>query len=141
MIKHKGAEEMRITEDSNALSESVIGAAIEVHKSLGPGLLESAYETCLMRELLLKSLRVDRQVYLDLEYKGVSVPKAYRIDLIVNDSLLIEVKAVEESAEIYKMQMLTYLKLAEKPLGLIINFNVPVLWRGVRRVINTRSTP
>lgn len=137
MIKHRGAEGQRITENNNALSEQVIGAAIEVHKILGPGLLESAYESCLARELELLGFRVDRQVYLDLEYKGVSVPRAYRLDLVVNGGVLVEVKAVEESSEIYKLQMLTYLKLAGKPLGLIINFNVPVLWRGVRRVINT----
>jgi GxxExxY protein len=137
LIKHKDPEGRRVTETTNALSELVIGAAIEVHRTLGPGLLESAYESCLARELQLRELMVERQVYLDLEYKGVLEPKAYRIDLIVDHTLLVEVKAVEELSEIHKLQLLTYLRLSGKPLGLLINFNVPVLWKGVRRVICT----
>lgn len=140
MIKRRDREGQRITETPNALSELVIGAAIEVHKALGPGLLESAYEICLRRELQLSGHRVDRQVYLDLEYKGVHIPRAYRIDMVVDDALLIEVKAVEECPDIYKLQMLTYLKLSRRTLGLIINFNVPILWKGVRRVVNSGNT-
>jgi GxxExxY protein len=128
----------RIAENScNVLTERVIGAAIDVHRALGPGLLESAYEVCLSRELELRGCRVERQVHIDLVYKDVRVERAYRIDMIIDETLLIEVKAVEDAALVHKFQMLTYLKLASKPLGLIINFNVPILWKGIRRVINS----
>src|SRR3982751_4908384 len=102
----------------DALSNVVIGAAIEVHKTLGPGLLESAYEACLSRELELQGCRVDRQVYVDLSYKGIQVARAYRIDILVEETLLVEVKAVEDTPVIHKLQMLTYLKLTTKPIGL-----------------------
>lgn len=137
MIKHGDTEERSLTETPhNALTEKVIGAAIEVHRILGPGLLESAYESCLCRELALLGCQVERQVFVDLVYKSQRFEKAYRIDLIVDQTVLVEVKAVEELAAVYKLQMLTYLKLTSKPVGLVINFNVPILWKGVRRVLN-----
>lgn len=140
MIQHRDTEgSKRITEGPyHDLSERVIGAAIEVHKILGPGLLESAYEACLCRELELHGCHVKRQIYVDLQYKGVQVKRAYRIDVMIDDLLLLEIKAVEEFPAIHKLQMLTYLKLTGKPIGLIINFNVPVLWKGVRRLLNNQ---
>lgn len=121
----------------NKLSEIVIGAAIEVHRCLGPGLLESAYESCLARELELRGQEIVRQVHLDLDYKGVKVERAYRVDMLVNQRVVIEVKALEEVTVIHRMQLLTYLKLTNLRLGLIINFNTPILWKGVRRVVCT----
>jgi GxxExxY protein len=121
----------------NTLSESVIGAAIEVHRTLGPGLIESAYEACLARELELRGHALVRQVYLDLDYKGMKLERAYRMDILVDARIVIEVKAVEDVSLIHRMQLLTYLKLTNLTLGLIINFNTPVLWKGVRRVVFT----
>ncbi|HWA15544.1 MAG TPA: GxxExxY protein, partial [Gemmatimonadales bacterium] len=121
----------------NKLSELVIGSAIEVHRHLGPGLLESAYEACLSRELELRGLPLTRQVYLNLEYKGINVERAYRFDLLVDQRIVVEVKAVEEVTLIHKMQLLTYLRLTGCKLGLVINFNTPMLWKGVRRVVLT----
>lgn len=137
VVQRRGAEGAEDAEGTcNALSERVIGAAIEVHRCLGPGLLESAYEACLCRELEIKDIRFARQQYLDVNYKGVLVKRAYRVDLIVEDSVLVELKSVEAVGEIQQVQLLTYLRLTGKRLGLIINFNTPVLWRGVRRVVN-----
>jgi GxxExxY protein len=119
-----------------ALTHSIIGAAIEVHRELGPGLLESAYETCLVHELQLRSLSFRRQVPLPLNYKGVSLDCGYRIDLIVADTVLLELKAVEDVLPIHEAQLLTYLRLSGIKIGLIINFNVPILKKGiVRRVL------
>ncbi len=119
-----------------ALTHSIIGAAIEVHRELGPGLLESAYETCLVHELQLRSLSFRRQVPLPLHYKGVSLDCGYRIDLIVADTVLLELKAVEDVLPIHEAQLLTYLRLSGIKIGLIINFNVPILKKGiVRRVL------
>jgi len=122
--------------DERALSGEVIGAAIEVQRSLGPGLLESAYELALERELLLRGLMVERQKAVFLEYKGVVLGDAFRIDLLVNDALLVELKAVEQLLPLHEAQLLTYLRLTGKPLGLLINFNVKALKDGIRRVAN-----
>lgn len=118
------------------LSGVVIGAAIEVHRHLGPGLLESAYESCLCRELELQRLSVARQVPLPVIYKGLTLDCGYRLDLVLNDELIVELKTVEKVLEIHKAQLLTYLKLTGKRLGLLINFNVPYLRDGVHRIIN-----
>ncbi len=118
------------------LSGVVIGAANEVHRHLGPGLLESAYEACLCRELELQGLSVARQVPLPVIYKGLTLDCGYRLDLVVNDELIVELKTVEKVLEIHKAQLLTYLKLTGKRLGLLINFNVPYLRDGVHRIIN-----
>jgi GxxExxY protein len=111
----------------------IIGAAIEVHRHLGPGLLESAYEECLCHELHLMGLGFKRQVTLPIIYKGFPLDCGYQIDLIVRDEVVVELKAVERILPIHHAQLLTYLKLAEKPVGLLINFNVPILAQGITR--------
>jgi GxxExxY protein len=116
------------------LTERVIGAAIEVHRALGPGLLESAYEACLARELTLRSVPFHRQLPLPINYRGERVESAYRLDFLVDDTVILEVKAVEETHPIHEAQLLTYLRLSGKPVGLIINFNTKVLRDGIRRL-------
>jgi GxxExxY protein len=120
----------------NELTERIIGAAIEVHRHLGPGLLESAYEECLCHELDLSGLAFKRQVGLPVSYKGLHLDCAYRLDLFVEDSVIVEIKAIEELAPIHHAQLLTYLKAAEKRVGLLINFNVAMLKDGLKRVVN-----
>jgi GxxExxY protein len=118
------------------LTEQVIGAAIEVHRELGPGLMESAYEECLCHELHLRNLRFERQMPLPVRYKGVNLD-GYRIDLVVEDSLILELKCIEHILPVHEAQLLTYLKLTGKRVGLILNFNVSVLTRGglIRKVL------
>ena len=106
------------------LTEKVIGAAIEVHRTLGPGLLESAYEACLSYELTDRDVKHRRQVALPVEYKGVTIDSGYRIDLLVEDAVIVEIKSVEAILPIHKAQLMTYLKLARKRIGLLLNFNV-----------------
>ncbi len=120
----------------NQISSEIIGAAIEVHKQLGPGLLESAYETCLAFELRKKGFKVERQLALPVIYKDVKLDAGYRIDLLVNDKVIIEVKSVDALAPIHTAQILTYLKLKDIKLGLLINFNSVVVKNGIKRVIN-----
>ena len=120
----------------NAVSEMIIGAAIDVHKELGPGLLESVYEACLIEELNRRGLKVESQITFPLLYKGKKLDKEFRIDLLVEDDVIIELKAVNEILPVHEVQLVTYLKLTGKRLGLLINFNVPVLTRGVRRKVN-----
>ncbi len=108
-------------------TELVIGAAIEVHRALGPGLLESAYEECLCREICLRGGTLRRQIEVPVVYKGVRLDCGYRVDLLVNDSVIVEIKAVEQLVPIHEAQLMTYLRLLEKNVGLLINFNVPVL--------------
>ena len=122
----------------NALSRQVIGAAIEVHKELGAGLLESAYEFCLKTELEHHGLEVETQVDLPLFYKGEPTGKFYRIDMLVENKIVIELKSVEKLLPIHEVQLVTYLKLTNKAIGLLINFNVPVLKDGVKRKINAK---
>lgn len=117
------------------LSHKVIGCAIEVHRALGPGLLESTYEQCLARELELSSINYERQYALPLEYKGVDIEVGYRIDLFVNNSLIVELKAVENVLPVHEAQLLTYMKLAQVKVGLLINFNVKVLKDGIKRFV------
>jgi GxxExxY protein len=117
-------------------SMAIIGAAIEVHRILGPGLLEQAYEECLCRELQLRKIAFERQVWLAIEYKGITVPNAYRIDLLVDDKVVVELKTVETFDSIHEAQLLTYLRLSGKQVGLMINFRVGVLKNGIlRRVL------
>ncbi|MCA1804242.1 MAG: GxxExxY protein [Xanthomonadaceae bacterium] len=118
------------------VSRMVIGAAIEVHRALGPGLLESAYEECLCHELLVRRVRFERQCNLPVKYKGVRLECGYRMDLVVDGCLLLELKAVDSITMIHEAQLLTYLKLTKLRLGLLINFNVPVLHKGIRRFAN-----
>jgi GxxExxY protein len=113
----------------------LIGAAIEVHRALGPGLLESAYEECLCRELVLRQILFGRQVALPVEYKGVKVDCSYRLDLLVASSIVVEIKSVSALEPIHLAQLLTYMKLGPWRLGLLINFNVPVLRAGIRRMV------
>ena len=118
------------------LTHEVIGAAIEVHKVLGPGLLESAYEECLCRELELRKIPHERQKDLPVEYKGVKLDCGYRLDILVQNTLIVELKACESLQPIHEAQLLTYLKLTGIKLGLLINFNVPLLKQGIRRLVN-----
>lgn len=120
----------------NDISGKIIGAAIEVHKHLGPGLLESAYEECLCRELGLRRIDFKRQVPLPLNYKGLKLDCGYRMDLLVEDKIIVELKTVEAIAPIHEAQMLTYLKLRDMRVGLIINFNVRLLVDGIKRLVN-----
>jgi GxxExxY protein len=113
----------------------VIGAAIEVHRILGPGLLESAYEECLCHEVSLRGIAFERQLALSVNYKGVKLDCGYRLDIVLPGKLVIEVKAVEALAPIHDAQLLTYLKLAGIRTGLLLNFNVPLLRDGIRRLV------
>jgi GxxExxY protein len=118
----------------NELTGKVIGACIEIHRELGPGLLESAYEECLAYELSKAGLRYERQRALPVRYKEVQLDCGYRLDLVIEGVLIVELKAVTELHPIHEAQLLTYLKLDRKSLGLLINFNVPTLKQGVKRV-------
>ncbi len=118
------------------MSSEIIGAAIEVHKSLGPGLLESAYEQCLCHELNLRDISFESQKPLPVVYKEKRLDCAYRLDVVVEDTIIIELKSCEKIEPIHKAQILTYLKLSGLNLGLILNFNVPVMRDGIVRVVN-----
>jgi GxxExxY protein len=122
--------------NENELSKLVIGAAIKIHQALGPGLLESAYEECLFYELEKSGLEVERQKPMPLIYEEVKLDCGYRIDLMVNEKVIIELKSVDALNEIHLAQVLTYLKLSESKLGLLINFNVKYLKDGIKRVVN-----
>ena len=118
------------------LTGEIIGAAIEVHKQLGPGLLESVYEECLEHDLKQQGLTVDRQVQLPINYKGKELSSKLRIDLLVNQQFVVELKSIQKIEPIHEAQVLTYLKLSKKKVGLLLNFNVPVMKQGIRRFIN-----
>jgi GxxExxY protein len=120
---------------TNQLTGQIIGAAIEVHKALGPGLLESVYEECLCHELDVRQIPYGRQQALPVEYKGVKIDCGYRIDLLVSDLVILELKSVDSLQPIHEAQLLTYLKLTGLRVGLLINFNVRVLKEGVKRLI------
>ena len=117
------------------LTERILGAAIEVHKTLGPGLLESAYEECLCHELNLRGLRFERQITVPVAYKGINLDCGYKLDLLVESTVILELKCVERITSIHEAQLLTYMKLLNKPVGFIINFNVPVLRAGIVRKV------
>ena len=119
----------------DGLSKQVIGCALEVHRILGPGLLESTYEQCLAHELKLKGIDFRLQHPLPVEYKGLRLDCGYRIDVLVEDSLILELKSVDEIMGIHKAQLLTYMKLSGIKTGLLINFNVSMLRRGIKRFI------
>jgi GxxExxY protein len=124
---------------ANEVSHLVIKAALKVHSALGPGLLESAYEACLAHELRKSGLQVQTQVPLPVVYDGVTLEIGYRIDLIVEELVLVEVKAIDDIAAIHQAQLLSYLKLSGKSLGLIINFHVSHLKEGIKRLVNGTS--
>jgi GxxExxY protein len=121
---------------TNSITNTIIGSAIRVHRATGPGLLESVYLPCLRVELQQSGLTVAVQYPIPLIYRGLQLDAGYRADMIVDDKVIVELKAVEALAPIHKAQMLTYLKLSGKPTGLLINFNVPILKDGVQRVFN-----
>jgi GxxExxY protein len=134
---HHGDTEARSKLLHEELTERVIGAAIEVHRALGPGLLESTYEECLCYELHLREITFERQLPLPVRYKNVSLDCGYRLDLVVEHVLVPEIKCVEHVLPVHEAQLLTYLKMTGKRVGLILNFNVPVLARGgiIRKVL------
>jgi GxxExxY protein len=120
----------------NELSKNILGCAIEVHKQLGPGLLESAYQECLHYELLKSGLDVVKEKPMPIIYKDVKLNHGYRIDLLVNNKVVIEIKTVEQFTDVHTAQVLTYLKLGNYKLGLLLNFHVTTLKNGIKRVIN-----
>lgn len=124
------------TQRLDLLTEKIIGCAIAVHRVLGPGLLESVYEECICFELSLAGLRFERQVPLPVVYKDVKLDCGYRMDIVVEDSVIVEIKAVERLIPVYEAQLLSYLKLANKRVGLLMNFHVPVLKSGLKRIVN-----
>lgn len=120
----------------NDISYKIIGAAIELHRTLGPGLLESVYETALARDLIELGLNVESQKGLSFKYKELEFDRGYRLDLLVNKKVIVEIKSVETLAPVHFSQTLTYLKLSDLKLALLINFNVPVLKDGIHRLVN-----
>ena len=118
------------------LTRRIIGAAIEVHRHLGPGLLESAYESCLVFELKQLGFTIEQQKPLPVTYKGMVLDCGYRLDLVVEDAVIVELKAVEQLTAIFEAQLLSYLRLTGKKVGLLINFHVPVLKNGIKRIVN-----
>src|SRR5262245_6080756 len=120
----------------NILTHDIIGAAIEVHRCLGPGLLESIYLECLCHELRIRQIVFDREVPLPLRYKGLVLDHSYRLDLLVAGCIVVELKSVERLLPIHEAQVLSYLKLKRLPLGLLLNFNVPALRSGIVRIAN-----
>lgn len=117
------------------LTEQILGAAIEVHKVLGPGLMESAYEECLCHEMNLRGLPFERQMTVPVSYKGINLDCGYKLDLLVADTVVLELKCVERITSIHEAQLLTYMRLLNKPVGFIINFNVPVMRAGIVRKV------
>jgi len=120
-------------EHLNKLTDAIIGAAMKVHRTLGPGLLESTYEICLCRELSIRGLRFERQVPIAVEYKGVKLDCGYRADIVIDGMILVEIKAIDSLLPVHDAQLLSYLKLGGWKIGLLINFNVELLKHGLRR--------
>ena len=121
--------------DINEISRNVIGAAIDVHRELGPGLLESAYESCLCHELTLRGIKYARQNAISVKYKGVSLECGYRMDLLVEDKIVVELKSIDKFLPIHEAQLISYLKLSNCAVGLLINFNVLILKHGIKRKV------
>jgi GxxExxY protein len=130
-------ELINISEDLESLSYKIIGLAIEVHRQLGPGLLESAYQQCLYYEIKKAGLKVEKEIMLPISYKEIKLDQGYRIDLLVEDKLVIELKTVESFTSVHFAQILTYLKLGNYPLGLLINYNSKILKNNIKRFINS----
>ncbi len=120
----------------NQITGSIVDAAMKVHSALGPGLLESVYEKCLKHELMKRGLHVESRIWLPVVYDGVEIEGGYKIDLLVESCVIVELKVVEQLLEVHKAQLLPYLKLANKEVGLLINFNVVHLRHGIRRLVN-----
>ena len=125
--------------ENDPLTEGIIAAAIEVHRALGPGLLESAYEECLSIELQSRGYQIRRQVALPLVYKGHQIDTAYRIDMLVNNSVVLELKAIERILPVHEAQLTSYLRMSGYTLGLLINFHSPILYKDIRRRVNNHS--
>lgn len=123
-------------DELNKITEAIIGAAIDVHRALGPGLLESAYQACLAYDLIECGHKVEQQKSLPVVYKGVHVDAGYRLDLLVDDAVIVEIKSVDTLAPIHEAQLLSYLKLSGCKVGLLVNFNVKMLKNGIRRLVN-----
>ena len=138
MIVHYICGDKNVTEmkSLNDLSYKVIGCAMEVYRTLGPGLLESAYEKALVHELTLAGIPVQSQVEVEMNYKGVNIGEGLRLDILIDDQIIVELKSVEELKPVHHKQLLTYLKLMDKRLGLLINFNVTDIMQGVHRIVN-----
>jgi GxxExxY protein len=117
------------------LTKEIIGAAIEVHKAVGPGLLEGVYEECLCHELKLRNLSFERQLIVPVTYKAVTLDCGYRLDLLVEDTVILELKSIDRIHPIFEAQLLTYMRMLQKPVGLLINFNVPILRNGIMRKV------
>ena len=132
-MKHRGTEDAE--KSLSGITEVIIGAAIAVHRELGPGLLESVYEDCLSLELKNTDLLVERQKALPVVYKGNATDSNFRLDFLIEDQVVVELKAVEKILPIHEVQVVTYLRLSRKKLGLLLNFNVPVMKSGIRRII------
>jgi GxxExxY protein len=128
--------QVTVPPEVEVLARSTVNAALSVHRALGPGLLESAYEECLALELVESGLPVERQKSIPLVYRGRTIDAAYRLDLIVGRQLLVEIKAVETLLAVHRVQVATYLRLLRQPLGLLINFNVPLIRDGIHRILN-----
>ena len=127
-----------VSESTNLIAKSIVNAAFRVHQQLGPGLLESVYETCLVHELAAEGLEVQRQVLLPIHYNGIQIDAGLKLDLLVGGCVIVELKAVEKLLPIHEAQLLTYLKLADCHLGLLINFNVCLIKDGLRRLVRSR---
>ncbi|MEW5988207.1 MAG: GxxExxY protein [Chloroflexota bacterium] len=133
---------LQTKEEIDKLTEVIIGAAIDVHRALGPGLLESAYRLCLCKELELRQVPFETERTLPVQYKGLELDCGYRLDLLVAETVVVEIKAVESLSPIHEAQLITYLKLGGWKVGLLLNFNVPVMKQGVkRRVLGLEETP
>ena len=124
--------------DKNIITSKVIGCAIEVHRQLGSGLLESTYQDCLLYELQINNFKVEKEVFLPLRYKELDLNRGFRIDLLVENKIVVELKTVDMITDIHKAQLLTYLRLGNHKLGLLFNFNVKVLRHGITRIINEK---
>ena len=133
-MDHKGTKNTK--NKSDTLSKAIMGAAIEVHRHLGPGLLESAYEQALCCELSLRDIRFERQKHLPAAYKGFDLDCGYRIDILADGLVIVELKAVEKLQPLYEAQLLTYLKISQLWLGMLLNFNVPIMKHGIMRIVN-----
>ncbi|MDQ8180794.1 GxxExxY protein [Pelagicoccus sp. SDUM812005] len=122
--------------DTEKLTFEIIGAAIEVHRELGPGLLESTYERCLVHELTLRGIKTERQKVQPITYKGLELDEGYRLDILVESKIILELKVVDELNDIHTAQLLTYLKLSKLNLGYLLNFNVTQMKQGIKRLVN-----
>ena len=125
------------TPEIERIAAAIVDSALKVHRALGPGLLESAYEACLAHELRKRGFSVTRQVFLPIIYDDVELDEAYRIDLVVNDLVIVEIKAVQQMKKLFARQTRTYLRLSGRKLGLLINFNVNLIKNGIKRIIHT----